>query len=122
MPRARYVSFYDYHGRLTFHEVRGDDWRLAAQFDVPAGIGGDELEAVIEAHRKLLKPLDGASPAQAEPRRQPVVSPLSTHNAIANAMAALRRLGFRDVEARRKLANVDPGATAEEMVRFALAG
>lgn len=50
----------------------------------------------------------------------PAAAPVQTNNAAALAHAALQELGYSPVEIRTALKDVDPNASTEEMVRYAL--
>ena len=67
-----------------------------------------------------LKDKIGGSSAELDFSTGPVSAPVQTGNAAALAHAALQELGYSVAEINAALKGVDPKATTEEMVRYAL--
>ena len=67
-----------------------------------------------------LKDKVGGSSAELDFTAGPVTAPVQTGNAAALAHAALQELGYSAAEINMALKGVDPKATTEEMVRYAL--
>ena len=67
-----------------------------------------------------LKDKVGGSSTELDFTAGPAVAPVQTSNAAALAHAALQELGYSAAEINAALKGVDPKATTEEMVRYAL--
>ena len=67
-----------------------------------------------------LKDKVGGSSAELDFTAGPAAAPVQTGNAAALAHAALQELGYSAAEINMALKGVDPKATTEEMVRYAL--
>ena len=67
-----------------------------------------------------LKDKVGGSSAELDFTAGPAAAPVQTGNAAALAHAALQELGYSAAEINAALKGVDPKATTEEMVRYAL--
>ena len=93
--------------------VMGDEKALTAA----PGIGKKIAQRII---LELKEKIGGSSMELDFSAGTPSAAPAQTGGAAAMARAALQELGYSPVEISAALKGVDPGASTEEMVRFAL--
>ena len=97
---------------FTLAVMTGDEKMLTAA----QGIGKKIAQRIILE----LKDKRGGSSAQLDFSAGPVSAPMKTGGNAALAHAALQELGYTPAEINVALKGVDPAATTEEMVRYAL--
>ena len=97
---------------FTLAVMTGDEKMLTAA----QGIGKKIAQRII---LELKDKIGGAS-AELDFSAGPAAAPVQTGNAAALAHAALQELGYSAAEINAALKGVDPKATTEEMVRYAL--
>ena len=98
---------------LALSIVTGDEKALTAA----PGIGKKIAQRII---LELKEKIGGSSMELDFSAGTPSAAPAQTGGAAAMARAALQELGYSPVEISAALKGVDPGASTEEMVRFAL--
>ena len=97
---------------FTLAVMTGNDKMLTAA----QGVGKKIAQRIIlELKDKL-----GGSAMELDFSSGTAAAPVQTGNAAALAHAALQELGYSPAEINAALKGVDPGATTEEMVRYAL--
>ena len=99
--------------QLSMAVVMGDEKALTAA----PGIGKKIAQRII---LELKEKIGGSSMELDFSAGTPSAAPAQTGGAAAMARAALQELGYSPVEISAALKGVDPGASTEEMVRFAL--
>ena len=97
---------------FTLAVMTGNDKMLTAA----QGVGKKIAQRII---LELKDKIGGAS-AELDFSAGPAAAPVQTDNAAALAHAALQELGYSAAEINAALKGVDPKATTEEMVRYAL--
>jgi len=97
---------------FTLAVMTGNDKMLTAA----QGVGKKIAQRII---LELKDKIGGAS-AELDFSAGPAAAPVQTGNAAALAHAALQELGYSAAEINAALKGVDPKATTEEMVRYAL--
>ena len=97
---------------FTLAVMTGNDKMLTAA----QGVGKKIAQRIILE----LKDKIGGTSAELDFSTGPVSAPVQTGNAAALAHAALQELGYSAAEINAALKGVDPKATTEEMVRYAL--
>ena len=97
---------------FTLAVMTGNDKMLTAA----QGVGKKIAQRII---LELKDKIGGAS-AELDFSAGPAAAPVQSGNAAALAHAALQELGYSAVEINAALKGVDPKATTEEMVRYAL--
>ena len=97
---------------FTLAVMTGNDKMLTAA----PGVGKKIAQRII---LELKDKIGGAS-AELDFSSGPAAAPVQTGNAAALAHAALQELGYTPAEINTALKGVDPAATTEEMVRYAL--
>ena len=97
---------------FTLAVMTGNDKMLTAA----QGVGKKIAQRIILE----LKDKIGGSSAELDFSTGPAAAPVQTGNAAALAHAALQELGYTPAEINAALKGVDPAATTEEMVRYAL--
>ena len=97
---------------FTLAVMTGNDKMLTAA----QGVGKKIAQRII---LELKDKIGGAS-AELDFSAGPVAAPVQSGNAAALAHAALQELGYSAAEINAALKGVDPKATTEEMVRYAL--
>ena len=97
---------------FTLAVMTGNDKMLTAA----QGVGKKIAQRIIME----LKDKIGGTSAELDFSTGPVSAPVQTGNAAALAHAALQELGYSAAEINAALKGVDPKATTEEMVRYAL--
>ena len=97
---------------FTLAVMTGNDKMLTAA----QGVGKKIAQRII---LELRDKIGGAS-AELDFSAGPAAAPVQTGNAAALAHAALQELGYSAAEINAALKGVDPKATTEEMVRYAL--
>ena len=97
---------------FTLAVMTGNDKMLTAA----QGVGKKIAQRII---LELKDKIGGAS-AELDFSAGPAAAPVQTGNAAALAHAALQELGYSATEINAALKGVDPKATTEEMVRYAL--
>ena len=97
---------------FTLAVMTGNDKMLTAA----QGVGKKIAQRII---LELKDKIGGAS-AELDFSAGPAAAPVQTGNAAALAHAALQELGYTPAEINTALKGVDPAATTEEMVRYAL--
>ena len=97
---------------FTLAVMTGNDKMLTAA----QGVGKKIAQRIILE----LKDKIGGSSAELDFSTGPAAVPVQTGNAAALAHAALQELGYTPAEISAALKGVDPAATTEEMVRYAL--
>ena len=97
---------------FTLAVMTGNDKMLTAA----QGVGKKIAQRII---LELKDKIGGAS-AELDFSAGPAAAPVQTGNAAALAHAALQELGYSAAEINAALKGVDPEATTEEMVRYAL--
>ena len=97
---------------FTLAVMTGNDKMLTAA----QGVGKKIAQRII---LELKDKIGGAS-AELDFSTGPAAAPVQTGNAAALAHAALQELGYTPAEINTALKGVDPAATTEEMVRYAL--
>ena len=97
---------------FTLAVMTGNDKMLTAA----QGVGKKIAQRIILE----LKDKIGGTSAELDFSTGPVSAPIQTGNAAALAHAALQELGYSAAEINAALKGVDPKATTEEMVRYAL--
>ena len=97
---------------FTLAVMTGNDKMLTAA----QGVGKKIAQRIILE----LKDKIGGSSAELDFSSGPAAAPVQTGNAAALAHAALQELGYTPAEINTALKGVDPAATTEEMVRYAL--
>ena len=97
---------------FTLAVMTGNDKMLTAA----QGVGKKIAQRIILE----LKDKIGGSGAELDFSSGPAAAPVQTGNAAALAHAALQELGYSAAEINAALKGVDPVATTEEMVRYAL--
>ena len=97
---------------FTLAVMTGNDKMLTAA----QGVGKKIAQRIILE----LKDKIGSTSAELDFSTGPVSAPVQTGNAAALAHAALQELGYSAAEINAALKGVDPKATTEEMVRYAL--
>ena len=80
----------------------------------------EEIENAEQILNQLKEKIGGSSMELDFSAGTPSAAPAQTGGAAAMARAALQELGYSPVEISAALKGVDPGASTEEMVRFAL--
>ena len=98
---------------LTMAVITGDEKALTAA----PGVGKKLAQRII---LELKEKIGGSSMELDFSAGTPSAAPAQTGGAAAMARAALQELGYSPVEISAALKGVDPGASTEEMVRFAL--
>ena len=98
---------------FTLAVMTGDEKMLTAA----QGVGKKLAQRII---LELKEKIGGSSIELDFPAGPPPAAPAQTGGAAAMARAALQELGYSPVEISAALKGVDPGASTEEMVRFAL--
>lgn len=97
---------------FTLAVMTGDEKMLTAA----QGVGKKIAQRIIlELKEKI-----GGGSMELDFSTGPAASPVQTGNAAALANAALQELGYSPAEINTALKGVDPAATTEEMVRYAL--
>ena len=97
---------------FTLAVMTGNDKMLTAA----QGVGKKIAQRIILE----LKDKIGGSSAELDFSAGPATTPVQTGNAAALAHAALQELGYSAAEINAALKGVDPKASTEEMVRYAL--
>ena len=97
---------------FTLAVMTGNDKMLTAA----QGVGKKIAQRIILE----LKDKIGGSSAELDFSAGPAAAPVQTGNAAALAHAALQELGYSAAEINTALKGVDPSASTEEMVRYAL--
>ena len=97
---------------FTLAVMTGNDKMLTAA----QGVGKKIAQRIILE----LKDKIGGSSAELDFSAGPAAAPVQTGNAAALAHGALQELGYSAAEINAALKGVDPKATTEEMVRYAL--
>ena len=97
---------------FTLAVMTGDEQLLTAA----QGVGKKLAQRIILE----LKDKVGGSSTELDFSRPTVSAPAAPGNAAALAQAALQELGYSPAEVATALKGVDPNATTEEMVRYAL--
>ena len=98
---------------FTLAVMTGDEKMLTAA----QGVGKKLAQRII---LELKEKIGGSSMELDFSAGAPSAAPAQTGGAAAMARAALQELGYSPVEISAALKGVDPGASTEEMVRFAL--
>lgn len=98
---------------FTLAVMTGDEKMLTAA----QGVGKKLAQRII---LELKEKIGGSSMELDFSAGTPSAAPAQTGGAAAMARAALQELGYSPVEISAALKGVDPGASTEEMVRFAL--